>query len=59
MQVGKTQYLIRPKQKDYGMLSPNQGPIPSNQKFNRDIERPLNHNSQNLSFKGLSISKSY
>ena len=57
MQVGKTQYLIRPKQKDYGMLSPNQGPIPSNQKFNRDIERPLNHNSQNLSFKGLSISK--
>ena len=57
MQVGKTQYLIRPKQKDYGMLSPNQGPVPSNQKFNRDIERPLNHNSQNLSFKGLSISK--
>lgn len=57
MQVGKTQYLIRPKQKDYGMLSPNQGPVPSIQKFNRDIERPLNHNSQNLSFKGLSISK--
>lgn len=57
MQVGKTQYLIRPKQKDYGMLSPDQNPFPSNQKFNRDIERPLNHNSQNLSFKGLSISK--
>lgn len=57
MLVGKTQYLIKPKQTDYGVLSPNRGPIPSNQKFNRDIERPLNHNSQNLSFKGLSIGK--
>lgn len=57
MLVGKTQYLIKPKQTDYGVLSPNRGSIPSNQQFNRDIERPLNHNSQNLSFKGLSIGK--
>lgn len=57
MLVGKTQYVIRPKQKDYGMLSPNQAPHPSIQKFNRDIKRPLNNNSADLSFKGLSISK--
>ena len=57
MLVGKTEYIIRPKQKDYGILSPNQAPVPSVQKFNRDIKRPLNNNSADLSFKGLSISK--
>ena len=57
MLVGKTQYIIRPKQKDYGMLSQNQVPVPSVQQFNRDIKRPLNNNSADLSFKGLSVSK--
>lgn len=62
MQIGKTQHLIRPKQKDYGYLSPNQVPLsPSSgiiSKSNiQDIKRPLNRYSNNLSFKGLSVSK--
>lgn len=60
MLVGKTQFNIRPKQKERGMLSPNQVPLSSPEymsQFNiRDIKRPLNHNSENLSFKGLSVS---
>lgn len=62
MQVSRTQYLIRPKQKDYGSLSPNQVPLSPSAEFmsqfnNSDIKRPLNRNSENLSFKGLSVSK--
>lgn len=60
MLVGKTQFNIRPRQKDWGMLSPNQEPLSSPKymsQFNKhDIKRPLNHNSENLSFKGLSVS---
>lgn len=62
MLVGKTQYVIRPKQKDYGSLSPNREPLSPSKgymsQFNSlDIKRPLNRNSENLSFKGLSVSK--
>lgn len=63
MQVGKTQYLIRPKQKEHGSLSPNPVPLSPSAEFmstkfyNSDIKRPLNRNSENLSFKGLSVSK--
>lgn len=60
MLVGKTQFNIRPKQKVPVVLSPNQAPLSSPEhmsQFNtRDIERPLNYNSPNLSFKGLSLS---
>lgn len=60
MLVGKTQYNIRPKQKDWEMLSPNQVPLSSPEymsQFNSlNNKRPLNHNSENLSFKGLSVS---
>lgn len=62
MQVGKTQYLIRPKQKEHGSLSPKSVPLSPSSEFmsqfnNSDIKRPLNQNSLNLSFKGLSVSK--
>lgn len=62
MQVGKTQYLIRPKQKEHGFLSPKAVPLSPSSEFmsqfnNSDIKRPLNQNSLNLSFKGLSVSK--
>ena len=62
MLVGRTQYLIRPKQKDYGAVSPKQVPLSPSAEYmsqlnNSDIKRPLNRNSENLSFKGLSVSK--
>ena len=62
MQVGKTQYLIRPKQKEHGSLSPKSVQLSPSSEFmsqfnNSDIKRPLNQNSLNLSFKGLSVSK--
>lgn len=62
MLVGKTQFNIRPALKEKRvMLSPNQVPLSSPEhmsQFNiRDIERPLNRNSEQLSFKGLSVSR--
>lgn len=62
MLVGKTQYLIRPKQEHNGYLSHNQVPLSPSSEFmsqlnKSDIKRPLNQNSQNLSFKGLSLYK--
>ncbi len=60
MLVRQTQFHIPPKQKQRAMLSPNQEPLSSSEfmsQFNNsDIKRPLNHNSENLSFKGLSVS---
>ena len=60
MLVGKTQYNIRPKQKDWAMLSPNKEHLSSSEFMSQynslDIKRPLNRNSENLSFKGLSLS---
>lgn len=62
MLVGKTQYLIRPKQEHNGYLSKKQVPLSPSSEFmsqlnKSDIKRPLNQNSQNLSFKGLSLYK--
>lgn len=62
MLVGKTQYLIRPKQKEYRAVSPKPVPLSPSAEYmsqlnSLDIKRPLNHNSENLSFKGLSVSK--
>lgn len=61
MLVGKAQLNIRPIRKDKVMLSPKQVPLSSPEfmsQFNiRDIERPLNRNSEQLSFKGLSVSR--
>ncbi|MCI1273427.1 MAG: hypothetical protein LKG27_03225 [Clostridiaceae bacterium] len=59
MLVGRTQYFITPKIKDYGEVFPNRTPLSpeiKNQQFNKDInERPFKSNSSNLSFKGLSF----
>ena len=62
MQINRTQCLIRQKRKDYGIPAPNQEFLSPTSKhlsqFNKsDIERPLNRNSEQLSFKGLSVSK--
>ncbi|MBQ2611375.1 hypothetical protein IJF81_03180 [bacterium] len=69
MKVERTEYLIAPK-RDWGEVSskkykssvplspkfPSFNPKLFNQQFNKDIkERPLNLNSSNLSFKGLSF----
>lgn len=61
MLVGKAQqFNIRPIRKEKVMLSPNQVPLSSPEHMSQfnisDIERPLNRNSEQLSFKGLSVS---
>jgi len=55
MLTGKTEFLITPKRKAYGLLSPelSSHPLGSVSQFNSlNNKRPLNNNQNDLSFKG-------
>jgi len=61
MQVGKTKYLITPKRKDHGLLSPKSSPLHSSESVSQfhslNNKGPLNNNQNDLSFKGSFLYK--